>query len=279
MYLIVGATGNVGSKVVEQLLAAGEKVRVFTRDASKVSYVEGAVEVAVGDFTEIDTFAKAVEGVDAVFLMNGPLDGDVFRRLVDTVKASGNPRVVFLSSLFAAYPDSLIGQLHKDKEDVIRASGLAHSFVRAGNFMTNTFWWLGTIKGQGVVYDATGQGKTAPVAPQDIAAVVVQALTRPDSPEILEVTGGELLTTAEQVAILSRITGRPIQVVEITPKQAEEGMLKSGSPAPMAKAVAYTYDEIHNGRLDFVRDAVQTAKGGPPVTYEEWVESQKAQLG
>jgi hypothetical protein len=39
----------------------------------------------------------------------------------------------------------------------------------------------------------------------------------------------------------------------------------------MAKAVAYTYDEIHNGRLDFVRDGVQNAKGGPPVTYEEWV--------
>jgi uncharacterized protein YbjT (DUF2867 family) len=101
----------------------------------------------------------------------------------------GNPLVVFLSTLFAAYSDSLIGQLHKDKEDVIRSSGIPHSFVRAGNFMTNTFWWLETIKSEGVVYDAAGDGKTAPVTPQDIAAVAVQALTKPDAPEILEVRG------------------------------------------------------------------------------------------
>jgi len=278
MYLIVGATGNVGSEVVAQLLGAEKQVRVFTRDASKVSHLNGHLEVVVGDLMETDTFAKAVAGVEGVFLMNGPLEGEAFRRLIDATKASGNPRVVFLSTLFAAYPDSLIGQLHKDKEDVIRASGLSHSFVRAGNFMTNTFQWLETIKSEGVVYNATGEAKTAPVAPQDIAAVAVQALTKPDAPEILEVTGGELLTVPEQVDILSRVTGQPIRVVEINSQQAEQGLLKAGLPLFMAKAVAGCYEEIRNGKVAFVRDAVQNAKGALPVTYAKWVESQRSQL-
>jgi uncharacterized protein YbjT (DUF2867 family) len=278
MYLIVGATGNVGSEVAAQLLAAGKQVRAFTRDATKVSHMNGRIEVAVGDLLQTDTFARAVAGVDGVFLMNGVLDGDAFRRLIDVTRASGNPRVVFLSTLFAAESDSPIGQVHKDKEDVIHASGLPYSIVRAGNFMTNTFQWLETIKKEGVVYNAMGKGKMAPVAPQDIAAVVVHALINPGAAEILEATGGELLTLAEQVDILARVTGRPVRVVEINREQAEGGLLKAGFPPFVAKAVSGSYEDIRTGKMAFLRSTVQNAKKASPVTYAQWVESQRTRL-
>jgi len=278
MYLIIGATGNVGSEVVAQLLAAGKQVRVFTRDASKVSHLGDRVEVAVGDLMQPDSIAQAVAGVEAVFIMNGVLDGHAFRQMIETVKASGNPRVVFLSTLFAADADSPIGQVHKDKEDVIRASGLHGSFVRAGNFMTNTFQWLETIKSESTVYNGMGAGKSAPVAPQDIAAIVVQALSDPNAAEIYEVTGGELLTLAEQVEILSRATGKPIRVMEISMEQAEQGLLKAGFPPFVAKAVSRTYEDIRDGKMSFVRETVQLAKGAPPVSYKAWVTSQVARL-
>jgi uncharacterized protein YbjT (DUF2867 family) len=278
MYLIIGATGNVGSEVVAQLLAAGKQVQVFTRDAAKVAHLHDRVGVAVGDLMQSDTLAKAVAGVDAVFLMNGVLEGNAFRQAIEAIKAAGNPRVVFLSTLFAATPGSPIGQVHKDKEDVIRTSGLHGSFVRAGNFMTNTFQWLETIRQNGTVFNGMGAGKTAPVAPLDIAAVAVQALTDPDAAEIYEVTGGELLTLPEQVATLSRVTGKPIRVVEISMEQAEEGLLKAGFPPFVAKAVSRSYEDIRNGKMAYVRDTVQRAKGALPVPYETWVQSQVARL-
>jgi uncharacterized protein YbjT (DUF2867 family) len=52
--------------------------------------------VAVGDLMQLDSFAKAVAGVEAVFIMNGVLEGNAFRRLIETINASGNPRIVFL---------------------------------------------------------------------------------------------------------------------------------------------------------------------------------------
>jgi uncharacterized protein YbjT (DUF2867 family) len=225
-----------------------------------------------------DTLAKAALGVEAVFMMNGVLEGNAFRSAIEAIKASGNPRVVFLSTLFAADQDSPIGQVHKDKEDVIRASGLHFSFVLAGNFMTNTFQWLETIKQSGTVFNGMGTGKTAPVAPQDIATVAVQALTALDAAEIYEVTGGELLTLPEQVDVFSRVTGRPINVVDITTEQAEEGLLKAGFPSLVAKAVAHSYDDIRKGKVAFVRDTVQRAKGAAPVKYAAWVESQVARF-
>ncbi|MDX6458008.1 MAG: hypothetical protein QOE55_1705, partial [Acidobacteriaceae bacterium] len=59
MYLVTGATGNVGREVVSQLLAQGQKVRVFSRDAAKVAQWGDRVEVAIGDFTHPETFAQA----------------------------------------------------------------------------------------------------------------------------------------------------------------------------------------------------------------------------
>jgi len=277
MDLIVGATGNVGSQVAEQLLAAGRQVRVFTRNAAKLTDGD-RVEVAIGDLMQPDSFAKALEGVEAVFMMNGVLGGDAFRRLIEITKTSGSPRIVFLSTLFAADPDSPIGRVHKDKEDVIRASGLRHSFVRAGNFMTNTFQWLETIRRDNVVYNGTGEGKTAPVAPQDIAAVVVRALTDPNAAEIYEVTGGELLTLREQVDTFSRVTGKSIRVVELRMEEAEAGLLKAGFPPFVATAVSRSYEDIRKGKMAFVRDTVQSVKNAAPATYEAWVQSQQSRL-
>jgi uncharacterized protein YbjT (DUF2867 family) len=144
--------------------------------------------------------------------------------------------------------------------------------------MTNTFQWLETIRREGVVYNGMGVGMTAPVAPQDIAAVAVKALTDASWAEVYEVTGGELLTLPEQVSILSRVTGKSIRVVEISMEQAERALLEASFPPFVAKAVSRSYEDIRNGKMAFVRDTVQKAKGVSPVAYESWVESQRARL-
>jgi uncharacterized protein YbjT (DUF2867 family) len=273
MYLVTGATGNVGREVVSQLLAQGQKVRVFSRDAAKVAQWGDRVEVAIGDFTHPETFAQAVSGVEAVFIMNGALDGGVFRQLISAAKAQSNPRIVFLSSLFAGFPESSIGQLHKDKEDVIRASGLSGKFVRAGAFMTNANQWLSTIKGEGVVYNSMGAGKTAPIAPEDIAAVVVHALTDLNpSPEVFEVTGSELLSVPEQVSILAQALGKPIQSIDVTTEATVQGLLRAGLPAPVAKAVAQSFEAIRDGRAAVVKNTVKQVTGKQPRTFQSWAQ-------
>lgn len=271
MYLVIGATGNVGSQVVEQLLASGQKVRVFTRDAAKVAHWGNRIEVALGDLTSPETFAKAATGAEGVFIMNGALDGSVFRQLIAAVKAQGNPRVVFLSTLFAGIDNSPIGQLHKDKENVIRASGLPGRFIRAGAFMTNAYQWLGSIRAEGVVYNAMGTGKVAPVAADDLAAVAVHALTDASLiPEVFEVTGGELLTVPEQVKILATASGRPIRSVDVSTEAAVQGLIGIGTPAPVAAAVGQSFESIRDGQMAFVKDTIQQVTGRPPKTFQLW---------
>ena len=170
------------------------------------------VEVAPGDFQKPDTVAHALADVDAVFLMHQSPDQEAFARLIDAVRESGQQRIVFLSSLAAIQHDLQIGRLHKQKEDSIRKSGLQAKFLRPGGFMSNAYQWIGTINAEGVVYNAMGDARFPPIAPEDIASVAGRALGDPTlSGDMFELTGGELLSVPEQVNILAEILGRPIR--------------------------------------------------------------------
>ena len=272
MYLVAGATGNVGSEVVEHLLASGEKVRVFTRDAGKVARWGDRVEVATGDFGDAASFAKAIAGARGAFVMNGALDIAAFRQLVAAAKAGGTARLVFLSTILAGNPESEIGQLHKVKEDAIRESGLDGKFVRAGGFMSNSYQWAESIKAKGVVYNALGTGKSAPIAPEDIAAVAAKALTNGSvAGEIFEVTGAQLLSVPEQVDIVSRVLGKAVQCVDVPVESAVEGLIHNGVPAPVAAAVGQSFAAIREGRGKLVTETVKKVTGQEPLTYDAWV--------
>jgi uncharacterized protein YbjT (DUF2867 family) len=257
--------------VAAQLLASGEKVRVFTRDPDKVAHWSKRVQVAIGDFGKQDTFARAIAGVEGVFLMNGGPDGEPFKQLIAAAKTQGNPKIVFLSTILAGVPGFQIGKLHKDKEDAIRESGLPGKFVRPGGFMTNTYQWIGTIKAEGIVYNAMGTGKSAPIAAEDIAAVAVKALTTPGlSDEVFEVTGSELLSVPEQVSILADVLGKPIRCVDVPMETAIQGLIRAGVPAQVAAAVGQSFEAIRDGRGAEVKDTFKKVTGNQPKTFEAW---------
>ena len=279
MYLVTGATGNVGSKVVAQLLGSGAKVRVFTRDPGKVSHWGDRVEVAVGDFGRLDSFERAIAGVDGAFLMGGITDHESYGRLIAAAKAQGNPRIAFLSSILADAPEFLVGRLHKEKEDAFRESGLPAKFVRPGAFMTNIYQSIGTIKAEGVVYNATGTGKIAAIAPEDIAAVAVKALTDPElSGETFEVTGGALISVPEQASILAEVLGKPIRSVDVPVESAVQGMIRAGVPAQLAAGVAQSLQAIRDGRTVIVTDTVKRVTGQEPKTFAVWARENAARF-
>jgi len=261
-YLVTGATGNVGSEVVERLMAAGHRPRVFARDPGRVAHWADRVEVAAGDFQQPDTFARAAEGVEAIFLMNQSPDQEAFSNLIDAAKTAGAPRIIFLSSLAADDPKLYIGRMHKQKEDTIRQSGMPRKFLRPGAFMTNAYQWVRTIHAEGAVYNPLGDARIPPIAPEDIADVAVEALLNPTlSGEEFDLTGGELLSVADQVNILVRVLGRPIRCVDIPVEAAAENLVRAGIPAPLAAAVAEGYQAVRNGRAVEVKDTVERVTG------------------
>jgi uncharacterized protein YbjT (DUF2867 family) len=69
MYLVTGATGNVGGPVARQLHEQGHCVRALVRDPSRAASLPAGIELAVGDLDNPESVSKAVQGVEAIFLM------------------------------------------------------------------------------------------------------------------------------------------------------------------------------------------------------------------
>ncbi|WP_437683541.1 NAD(P)H-binding protein [Sorangium sp. So ce131] len=273
MYLVTGATGNVGKEVVEELLAAGEKVRVFTRDERKVARWGARVEKAVGDFARPDTVAAALAGVTAAFLLpSADAEGhEHVRGFLAAAQERGAPRVVLLSSFSAGSPTNLLARRHAEREQLVRASGLRWTFVRPGTFMSNTFQWARSIKAERVVYNPHGDGKTAPIAPRDIGAVAARAMVAQDLlGEALELTGPELLSTPEQVEILARVLGTPLRRVDVSVDAAKRRMIEAGTPASLAEAVGELIERIRAGNAAVQTDTVERVTGRKPRTFEAW---------
>jgi uncharacterized protein YbjT (DUF2867 family) len=102
--LVPGATGNVGSRMVQEVREIGVPVRAFVRDPAKAAAMLGDdVELAVGDFDDPGSIQAALDGVDGVFLAcsNQPRQVEYEKRVIDAAEEMGVRRIVKLSALGA----------------------------------------------------------------------------------------------------------------------------------------------------------------------------------
>ena len=137
-HLIIGATGDVGSRVVEHLLKRNARPRVLARNEAKARLLFGPrVDVFVGDLAEPASFRDALDGIDALFLVNvGPEIPQRDEAAAMLAKEMGAKKVVKLSSLDVEH-GLAIGAWHEKGEAAIRAAGVPFTFVRSTGFMSN----------------------------------------------------------------------------------------------------------------------------------------------
>lgn len=276
MILVTGGTGTVGRELVQQLLEADQPVRVFTRDARKVAHLDQRAERAVGDLTKPETLAAAMHGVERIFLVTFETRHDI--NVLEAAQRAGVKQVVKLSTLEARDHVLQVGKWHYEREELIRASGLAWTFLRPGMFMTNTIqWWAAGIKQQGAVYFPGGKGRVAPVDPRDVAAVATAALTQPGhTGKAYELTGPELLSMGEMVQIIARVLGRPVRYVDIPPLFAKIWMLKSGMDNTLVAALMEVLAALRKNKGAQRTDMVEQVTGHPPRTFEAWCREHSA---
>jgi (4-alkanoyl-5-oxo-2,5-dihydrofuran-3-yl)methyl phosphate reductase len=273
MILVTGATGKVGGAVLEQLLAEGHAVRALARDPGKLEKVSGKLEIAKGDLAKPETLDAAFAGARAVFVMGA--GGDMVALVGNAIaaaKKAGVLRVVFLSSSSASSEhETRLGNWHRAAEAIVKESGIAFTILQPGGFASNALQWVRPIKAQGAVFRPTGDGKTAPIDPGDIAAVAVKALTTPGHEgKSYVLSGPEALSMEEQVAKLGAAIGKPLRFVDVTAAAAREGMAREGMPEVFIEAMLEISAEVKAGRAGEVTTTVEEILGRKPQTFDAW---------
>ncbi|MFD9820077.1 NmrA family NAD(P)-binding protein [Streptomyces violascens] len=268
--LVVGATGTTGSRVVRGLATRGHRVKAASRRGASPDDVQGIRF----DWYDPTTHEQALNGVNHVYLVPplGSADpADVMLPFLEQARAVGVRRAVLLSSSAIPAGGPAVGQVHRvlpalfDEWAVLRPSWFMQNF-------TGDHPHARSIREEGEILTATGEGRVAFVDADDIAAVAVRALTDAQAPDTdLVITGPQALSHSEVAAILSEVTGRGVAHRQLTYEQMRDH-LTGVMPLEFAVMLADMDRAIADGAEDRTTDTVLRMTGRRPRAFRVHVE-------
>jgi uncharacterized protein YbjT (DUF2867 family) len=267
MFLVTGATGNVGAEVVRALTAAGQEVRALAR-SGRPAGLPLAVEAVAGDLNRPESLAEALAGVRGVFLLPGYEDMD---GVLAEVRGAGVERVVLLSGSSAGSGDTAnaVSAYMIRSEDAVRASGVPFTILRPFGFMSNALRWRDQLGAGDVVREPFADVAVAVIDPADIGEVAARALLA-DGHEgrTYVLSGPQALRPADRAGILGAALGRDLR---LEPLSDEEARTQMSAQMPIEYVDAF-FDFYVAGSLDEsqVQPTVREVLGRQPRTFEQW---------
>ena len=140
MILVTAANGNQGRWLVPRLLAAGAQLRACVRSEASAGALRGSgvSDIIVGDITEPEVLARAMEGAQTVYHVGptlNPKERELGFAAVDAARAAGVRHFVFSSVLHAILTDLVQHEIKRDIEEHLLSSGLEFTILQPTNFM------------------------------------------------------------------------------------------------------------------------------------------------
>lgn len=262
MIVVTTPTGQIGSQVVADLVAAKADVRVITRDGDKLpEQVRGAVEVVVGSHGDEEVLARALDGADSLFWVAPPdtsktLEAaylDFTRPAADAIRTHGIRQVVAITALGR-------GTKWQDKAGLVTASiamldmladsGAALRGLAMPSFMENTSRQIAAMKEKGLFFGPIDPDRKMPfTATRDMSASAARLLLDEawTGQEELPILGPEDLSFNDQASIISQVTGREVRYKQIGWDQFEQQFLDRGATASFAKGYVDMYRAKNEG--------------------------------
>jgi uncharacterized protein YbjT (DUF2867 family) len=256
MILLTGATGTAGSFIASEFIEQRVPVRILVRDKAKAKRFENVptIEIVEGDMSKPSTLGRALDGVDRILMISAPLMDMVETQnaFVDAAKAASVRHVIKFSGLDAR-PDTTFpfGLMHKEIEEHLEKSGLAWTHFRPTGFMQEYLREAPSIIHEGAIYLALADARLNPVDLIDVAKVAFVLLRDGGHEgETISMTGPEALTMAEVADRISRVIGKTVRYVPITPAQRRQALIAHGVPEPIADVLDVQVHERLKGGIE-----------------------------
>lgn len=276
---VTGATGTVGSALVELLLARGERVVVGVRDDGATSRVPPDAEARPFRFGDAPVALEgALRGADRLFLLRPPAIADVEAKLfpvVDAARRVGVRHVVFLS-LQGVQVNRRTP--HHAVEAYLRASGAPWTFLRPNLFMQNfTSTYAAEIRERDRIFVPAGRALTAFVDARDVARVAAAVFTSPGHVRRAYTLSGEQSLSYRHVArLLSEVLGRPIRYSAPSEDEYLAHLATQGLPRDYLEVQRMIHRVVRLNVSALPNRSVRRLTGTPATTFRRFAEDHAA---
>jgi uncharacterized protein YbjT (DUF2867 family) len=285
MIVVLGATGNIGQKLVELLLMKRQKVRAIARTKERLQHLQlRGAEVMQGDLSDTAFLTGALQGATAVFAMIPPNMGAqellaaqnaVGESIAKAIEAAGVKHVVNLSSVGAHLPEGggIVQPLYFQEQRLNQIPGLNVVHLRAAYFMENLFGSLGIIKHMNINGSPLSADlKFGLIATQDIAHVAANILASASftGQSVQFLLGAGDLTMKEVTEKLGKALGKPeLPYVQFPYEEAEATMTRMGFTPSVAHAMVEFQQSFNEGRVQ--EGATRTPATTTPTELEAFI--------
>ena len=269
---VTAATGGLGSRIARRLADSGVRQRLIVRDPGRAPSLPDT-EVAQAAYGEHAALLNALDGVDTLMLLSATESADrvaLHKATVDAAVAAGVRRIVYTSFAGAAPGATFtFARDHWHTEQHIRSTGVDFTFLRDNLYLDFVPGFAGE---DGVIRGPAGDGRTAAVARDDVAAVAARVLVDSGhSGATYDLTGPAAFTLAEAAAVLTEAWGRKVRYEPETLDEAYRSRECFGAPAWEVAGWVTSYAAIASGELSHLSTAVEDITGARPISLEEYV--------
>lgn len=268
--LVTGATGKLGSKVVEALLKkvpAGQ-LAVSVRNPEKAAELRAlGVEVRQGDFDRPETLEQAFAGIDRLLIISADGDNDTrIRQHSHAVEAAAKAKVGFIAytSVGNAQESSLfLAPVHSHTEKAILATGIPYSFLRNNWYLENDVSSIQGVLAGAPWITSAGNGRVGWALREDYAEAAATVLAGSGHENTIYELSGTPLTQAEFAAALGAVLGREVPVQQVDDTAYGDIMRNAGVPDFVIPMLVAIQAGIRQGTLDIISGDFEKLLGRP----------------
>ena len=286
--LVTGASGQLGRRVVELLLAQGiSNIIATTRNPEGLADLAArGVDVRKADFDEEEGLAEAFAGAERLLLVSTDAVGQPGKRFlqhnaaIDAAAKAGVKHLVY-TSLTHPVTDSpvLLAPDHIKTELALEASGLGYTALRNNLYTDLLLMSLPAAIGMGQLFSAAGEEGAAYVTREDCARAAAAALSSDfEGKRQLEISGPQVVTYAALAEMASELSSTKVTHVPIQPHVLKAGMIQNGVPEVIADLMVSFEEGMAKGLFAPATDAVAELTGEQPMTVKSFLESHRDAL-
>lgn len=277
MFIVTGASGILGRKIVENLLlhVPAASIGVSVRDPGKIADFEArGVRVRHGDYSDAESLRRAWAGAERLLLISSNVaatGGDPLAQhatAIDVAREVGVERVFYTSQVSSSATSQFPpGRDHAATEKLLAESGLAWTALRHGFYAASALM-LNARGFEAGSLDGPEDGKVAWATHDDLAAADAALLA---GSEVIDgptppLTGSEALDLADLAKLAGEILGKPISRTVVSEESMEAKARAAGVPEGSIAVMLGYYRAARAGEFEAVDPMLARILGRKPET-------------
>ncbi|CAK6481004.1 SDR family oxidoreductase [Peribacillus castrilensis] len=255
--LVTGATGKLGTKVVETLLKTvpANQLAVSVRNPEKAEELRTrGVDVRQGDFDRPETLDTAFAGIDRLLIISA--DGDNETRIrqhsnaVVAAERAGVKFIAYTSLANAKESKNFLAPTHQATEESILKTGIPYSFLRNNWYLENEISSIQGVQAGAPWVTSAGNGKVGWALQQDYAEAAASVLSGNGHENTIYELSGKLLTQEELASAVGNVLGKEVPVQQVDDATYADIMKSVGLPDFLIPMLIDIQKGVREGTLE-----------------------------